>query len=121
MSSIQEDTERLAGQGGWLEHLEWDVNARCATWQANSIALLNRRAAAGQSSNACRCGRDIPAPGAAVAMTVPTPVAMCTACSGVLVDINSNVVVNWQQNPVYPANYNAVLTLENHLTLGRDL
>ncbi|KAK5111304.1 hypothetical protein LTR85_012199 [Meristemomyces frigidus] len=119
MKRIQADTDSNAGQGGWLEHIEWVPAIRGAFWHPIPAPLLARRAAAGRCRNPCRCGRDIPRPAAPLA--VPTPVAMCTACSGVIVDVAHNRVINWQANPIWPVGYHAQLTLENNLELGREM
>lgn len=117
---IQHDTDRFAGQGGWLEHLDHDLRTNRAIWVGANAALLNRRRNAGLCDNACRCGRDIQPPvGPQGIFDVPTPVAVCTACTGVHVDITHNGVVNWQRNPIQPAGY--LDGLEQNLTMGRRI
>lgn len=62
-----------------------------------------------REDNACRCGRDIPfrprapAAGHFLANGTPTPVAMCTACDGIIVDVAHPRVSGWANMQVIPA------------------
>jgi hypothetical protein len=95
---IQNATDRNAGPGGWLEHLEYQPAQNRARSFAANAAFLNRRQAGGFLRNACRCGRDVPLPPAGQANHVPVPVAACTACSGIIVDHAHPMVTNFVQN-----------------------
>lgn len=94
---IQNATDNHAGPGpeAWLRHIEYDEENNRARYVMANTALLARRAAPGMSSNACRCGRDVPQTNLA---ELPSPVAACTACSGVIVDIDHERVTNFVFN-----------------------
>ena len=94
-TKIQESSDRNAGQGGWLEHIDYQAATNRARYFNPNGALLARRAAAGCASNACRCGKDMRLLGAGHAYNVPVPVAACTACSGVIVDVTHDRVINF--------------------------
>ena len=95
----------------WLEFLEYDPALGRAVRVENDphrIRLNRQRRLGGRNPaggnawwNGCRCGRDIPVPvlpAAPFPVTIdglPTPVAMCTACSGVIIDVNSPQVANY--------------------------
>ena len=82
---IQSDTDRFAGPGGWLEHIDFDPDQFRAVFDDHNANLLAQRRAAGMQDAACRCGRSIARVPAAQQFNVPQPVALCTACSGVIV------------------------------------
>jgi len=96
---MEYNSDRLAGQGGWLEHIEYDpVRQRAVYVQANA-PLVARKLAAGMSSNACRCGRDVPAGPPIINnshLNTQRPITQCTSCSGVVVFWNDPLVLNWQ-------------------------
>ena len=112
MTSIQKDTDRFAGPDGWLEHLDYDSYLNRAIFVADNTALRRRRKASRRRRNACRCGRDLRKSHADETFNTPTPVAMCTACSGVVVDPTHPKVTNWNGTT-------KLLPGESHLRLGR--
>ena len=103
---IQARTDANAGPAGWLERLDFlgPPQNRAILYQPGSQearVLQARRAAPGNnlSLNACRCGRDMPAPPPpplppAVA---PVPVVIsCTACSGVVINSRDPYVEDFE-------------------------
>ena len=110
----QKSLHTAAGPGCWLQWLFIHPVTGRATWAtAGNVAQRNhitnsRGPGTPFEANACRCGRDILTAGVAYgANNTPTPVAMCTACDGILIDVTHDRVTGW-------ANGNLAPTLPSH-------
>ena len=98
INDVQMTSFDNAGPGEWLEHLELNPNTHKAQYvQTPALyAALQARRWLVFEPNACRCGEDIPLGGAVGPTGIPVPVTMCTACNGIIIDVNHARVVNWQ-------------------------
>ena len=120
---IQTASRDNAGQLQWLEHLDFNPVTQKAEFVATPAALAAlraRRVANVSEDNACRCGAEIPLAGPAQfggPNNIPIPVAMCTACSGVVVDPTHPRVVNWRTGGRPPRGPST----ETNLRLGRNV
>ena len=104
----------------WLQYNPATRRAESAVTPAAQAALLAVRGpGTGNETNGCRCGRAIATANVAyTANGTPTPVAMCTACDGIIIDTNSPIVAGWRARarPRRPAGRR-----EANLRLGRNV
>lgn len=122
LNSIRLTSDENAGIGGWLECLQLNPvtgKSEIVVTDATLHTLRNRRAGVSES-NACRCGADIPLAQAANIGPPPTllpiPVAMCTACDGIIIDVNHGDVVGWAAS-----GRQARIPTETNLRLNRNV
>ena len=118
LQRIQEESADNAGPNGWLAHLHYAPNlgrARYVRDAALCATLQRSRLNNGKEPNACRCGRSIPLSPVA-AGSISRPVAMCTACSGMIVEFAHPRVRDWVPSSRQRRGRN-----ETNMELGRNV
>lgn len=113
LNARQKSGDNAAWPNAWLKWLFFDPADDRAKWATAEPTGAAARAAilaargnplplVGAERNACRCGREIPKRGAQHRSRLhrsrpntPIPVAMCTACDGVVIDVLHPRVSGW--------------------------
>lgn len=125
---IERDSGRNAGRNGVnFLHWLWFNPATGRAEQANTparqavlSAFRGWHPASPCFQNACRCGHMVlKANHVVLNNRTPTPVAMCTACDGILIDINHARVTGWAANG--RQRRQRVAGRERNLKLGRPV
>ena len=118
LQRIQLESASNAGPDGWLAHLHYAPTlgrARYVRDAALYATLQRSRRTNGKEPSACRCGRSIPLRPLA-AGSIPRPVAMCTACSGMIVEFAHPRIRDWVPPSRQPRG-----TTETNMELGRNV